>query len=115
MTNTTFAVGGDIEVRRLGFGAMRITGPGTWGPPRDRAAARALLRRAVDLGVQLIDTADAYGPGVSQELIAETLFPLRRPPHRYQRRLRTHPPQRHGSHATTDPLHAHPPPRPPSL
>ena len=63
MTNTTFAVGGDIEVRRLGFGAMGITGPGTWGPPRDRAAARALLRRAVDLGAQLIDTADAYGPG----------------------------------------------------
>src|SRR5258707_9591730 len=75
MMNTTFAVGGDIEVRRLGFGAMRITGPGTWGPPRDRAAARALLRRAVDLGVQLIDTADAYGPGVSEELIAEALFP----------------------------------------
>ena len=75
MTNTTFAVGGDIEVRRLGFGAMRITGPGIWGAPRDRAAARALLRRAVDLGVQLIDTADAYGPGVSEELIAEALFP----------------------------------------
>lgn len=75
MTNTTFAVGGDIEVRRLGFGAMRITGPGTWGPPSDRAAARALLRTAVDLGVQLIDTADAYGPGVSEELIAEALFP----------------------------------------
>jgi pyridoxine 4-dehydrogenase len=74
MTNTTFTVGGDIEVRRLGFGAMRITGPGTWGPPRDRAAARGLLRRAVDLGVQLIDTADAYGPGVSEELIAEALF-----------------------------------------
>ena len=73
--NTTFAVGGDIKVRRLGFGAMRITGPGTWGPPRDRAAARALLRRAVELGVQLIDTADAYGPGVSEELIAEALFP----------------------------------------
>jgi aryl-alcohol dehydrogenase-like predicted oxidoreductase len=75
MTNTTFAVGGDIEVRRLGFGAMRITGPGIWGPPRDRDAARALLRRAADLGVQLIDTADAYGPGVSEELIAEALFP----------------------------------------
>ncbi len=59
MTNTTFAVGGDIEVRRLGFGAMRITGPGTWGPPRDRAAARALLRRAVDLGAQLINLAAA--------------------------------------------------------
>src|SRR6266446_7057036 len=66
MTNpqTTFVIGGDIDVRRLGFGAMRITGPGTWGPPPDRAAARALLRRAVELGVQLIDTADAYGrPG----------------------------------------------------
>ena len=54
---------------------MRITGPGTWGPPRDRAAARALLRRAVELGVQLIDTADAYGPGVSEELIGEALSP----------------------------------------
>ena len=75
MTNITFAVGGDIPVRRLGFGAMRITGPGIWGPPRDPAAARVLLRRAVDLGVQLIDTADAYGPGVSEELIAEALFP----------------------------------------
>jgi pyridoxine 4-dehydrogenase len=75
MTNTTFAVGGDIPVRRLGFGAMRITGPGVWGPPGDPAAARALLRRAVDLGVQLIDTADAYGPDVSEELIAEALFP----------------------------------------
>jgi len=54
---------------------MRITGPGTWGPPRDRAAARALLRRAVELGVQLIDTADAYGPGASEELIGEALSP----------------------------------------
>ena len=72
---TTFAIGGDIEVRRLGFGAMRITGPGTWGPPPDRAAAQALLRRAVELGVQLIDTADAYGPGISEELIAEALSP----------------------------------------
>lgn len=77
MTNpkTTFAIGGDVNVRRLGFGAMRITGPGTWGPPPDRAAARALLRRAVELGVQLIDTSDAYGPGVSEELIAEALSP----------------------------------------
>jgi pyridoxine 4-dehydrogenase len=74
-SKTTFAIGGDIEVRRVGLGAMRITGPGTWGPPPDRAAARALLRRAVELGVQLIDTADAYGPGVSEELIAETLSP----------------------------------------
>jgi aryl-alcohol dehydrogenase-like predicted oxidoreductase len=77
MTNSgpTFSVGSDIPVRRLGFGAMRITGPGTWGPPRDCAAARALLRRAVELRVQLIDTADAYGPGVSEELIAEALSP----------------------------------------
>jgi aryl-alcohol dehydrogenase-like predicted oxidoreductase len=77
MTNSgpAFPVGGDIPVRRLGFGAMRITGPGTWGPPRDRAAARALLRRAAELGAELIDTADAYGPGVSEELIAEALFP----------------------------------------
>jgi aryl-alcohol dehydrogenase-like predicted oxidoreductase len=72
---TSFSVGGDIPVRRLGFGAMRITGPGTWGPPDDRAAAQALLRRAVELGVQLIDTADAYGPSVSEELIADALFP----------------------------------------
>jgi pyridoxine 4-dehydrogenase len=72
---TTFVVGGDIEVRRFGFGAMRITGPGVWGPPPDRAAAQALLRRAVELGVQLIDTADSYGPAVSEELIAETLSP----------------------------------------
>src|SRR5260370_18157302 len=74
-SQTTFMIGGDIDVRRLGFGAMRITGPGTWGPPPDRAAARALLRRAVELGVQVIDTADAYGPGVSEELIAEALSP----------------------------------------
>jgi aryl-alcohol dehydrogenase-like predicted oxidoreductase len=74
-SKTTFLIGGDIEVRRVGFGAMRITGPGTWGPPPDRAAARALLRRAVELGAQLIDTADAYGPGVSEELIAEALSP----------------------------------------
>jgi pyridoxine 4-dehydrogenase len=68
-------VGGDIDVRRLGFGAMRITGPGIWGPPLDRAGARRRLRRAVELGVQLIDTADAYGPGVSEELIADALNP----------------------------------------
>jgi aryl-alcohol dehydrogenase-like predicted oxidoreductase len=73
----TFSVGGDIPVRRLGFGAMRITGPGIWGPPPDRAAAQALLRRAVELGVQLIDTADAYGPAISEELIAEALFPYK--------------------------------------
>jgi pyridoxine 4-dehydrogenase len=66
---------GDLRVRRLGFGAMRVTGEGIWGPPRDREAALAILRRAVDLGINLIDTADSYGPEVSEELIAEALHP----------------------------------------
>ena len=73
--STTFAIGGETVVRRLGFGAMRITGKGTWGPPPDRGAALALLRRAAELGVDLIDTADMYGPNVSEELIAEALYP----------------------------------------
>src|ERR1700674_393151 len=64
---------GDLSVGRLGFGAMRITGRGVWGPPADRAAAVRLLRRAVELGVTFIDTADSYGPAVSEELIAEAL------------------------------------------
>ena len=71
----TFRLGGDLEVRRLGFGAMRITGPGIWGSPEDPGAARALLRRVVDLGVNLIDTADAYGPEVSENLLREALHP----------------------------------------
>jgi pyridoxine 4-dehydrogenase len=71
----TFKIGGDLEVRRLGFGAMRITGDGIWGPPGDPEAARALLRRVVELGVNLIDTADSYGPEVSENLIAEALHP----------------------------------------
>jgi pyridoxine 4-dehydrogenase len=66
---------GDLRVRRLGFGAMRITGEGIWGAPRDRELALAILRRAVDLGINLIDTADSYGPEVSEELIAEALHP----------------------------------------
>ena len=66
---------GDIEVERLGFGAMRITGPGIWGPPRDRDGCLALLKRAVEGGVNFIDTADSYGPHVSEELIAEALHP----------------------------------------
>jgi pyridoxine 4-dehydrogenase len=66
---------GDLEVDRLGYGAMRITGPGIWGPPADPAAAIALLRRAVELGVNFIDTADSYGPNVSEELIAAALAP----------------------------------------
>jgi pyridoxine 4-dehydrogenase len=71
----TFTIGGDLEVRRLGFGAMRITGAGIWGPPDDPGAARALLRRVLELGVNLIDTADSYGPEVSEDLIAEALHP----------------------------------------
>jgi aryl-alcohol dehydrogenase-like predicted oxidoreductase len=66
---------GERRVRRLGFGAMRITGPGIWGPPRDHDEAIAVLRRVVELGVSLIDTADSYGPEVSEELIAEALHP----------------------------------------
>ena len=71
----TVDVGGDLTVNRLGFGAMRITGRGIWGPPPDRDEARAVLRRAVELGVNFIDTADSYGPNVSEELIAEALHP----------------------------------------
>ena len=71
----TIDVGGDLTVNRLGFGAMRITGPGIWGDPPDRDMARAALRRAVELGVTFIDTADSYGPEVSENLIAETLYP----------------------------------------
>ena len=71
----TIDVGGDLTVNRLGFGAMRITGPGVWGEPRDRDEAKAALRRAVELGVNFIDTADSYGPDVSENLIAETLYP----------------------------------------
>lgn len=71
----TFLIGGDLPVHRLGFGAMRITGPGVWGPPEDKAEALAVLRRAIELGVNLIDTAESYGPYVSEELIAEALYP----------------------------------------
>jgi pyridoxine 4-dehydrogenase len=84
MTSTTtrpvaasgsFALGGDLEVTRLGFGAMRITGKGIWSPPDDEQAALAVLRRAVDLGVDFIDTADSYGPHVSEDLIRRALHP----------------------------------------
>jgi len=71
----TFRIGGELEVVRLGFGAMRITGEGIWGPPKDHDEAIRVLRRAVELGVNLVDTADAYGPFVSEELIAEALHP----------------------------------------
>jgi pyridoxine 4-dehydrogenase len=71
----TFTIGGDLEVRRLGFGAMRITGKGIFGPPENPDEARAVLRRLVELGLNLIDTADSYGPEVSENLIAEALHP----------------------------------------
>jgi len=69
------SLGGQISVHRLGFGAMRLTGDGIWGPPKDRKGALAVLRRAVELDINFIDTADSYGPNVSEELIAEALFP----------------------------------------
>jgi pyridoxine 4-dehydrogenase len=69
------SLGGEISVNRLGFGAMRLTGEGIWGPPKDRKGALAVLRRAVELDVNFIDTADSYGPHISEELIAEALFP----------------------------------------
>src|SRR5829696_4533760 len=71
----TFKIGGDLEVTRLGFGAMRITGKGIWGPPEDPRAALDVLRRLPELGVDFIDTADSYGPHVSEELIHEALHP----------------------------------------
>jgi pyridoxine 4-dehydrogenase len=71
----TITLGGELTVNRLGFGAMRLTGDGIWGPPKDPATAIAVLRRAVELGVNFIDTADSYGPNVSEELIAEALAP----------------------------------------
>jgi pyridoxine 4-dehydrogenase len=74
----TFTLGGDLTVHRMGYGAMRITGPGIWGPPADNAAALAVLRRAIELGVNLFDTADSYGPGTSESLIAEALYPYPR-------------------------------------
>jgi len=70
-----FTLGGELTVRRMGYGAMRITGQGVWGPPKDHDAAIRVLRRAVELGVNFIDTADSYGPNVSEELIEEALHP----------------------------------------
>src|SRR3989454_11234230 len=71
----TFLLGGDLPVHRLGFGAMRITGTGVWGPPANKPEAIATLRRAIELQTTLVDTAEAYGPRVSEELIAEALYP----------------------------------------
>jgi pyridoxine 4-dehydrogenase len=77
MSNDTISVG-DLRVNRMGFGAMRVCGPNVWGPPKDRAAAHRVLRRALELGVNFIDTADSYGPHVDEELIAEALHPYPR-------------------------------------
>ena len=74
-TNTTFTLDGDLTVNRLGFGAMRVTGQGIWGWPPDREKALKVLRRAIELGVNLVDTADSYGPDTSELLIAEALYP----------------------------------------
>ena len=71
----TLTLGGDLQVYRLGFGSMRLTGDGIWGPPKDKQEALAVLHRALELGINLIDTADSYGPEVSEELIAEALYP----------------------------------------
>ena len=71
----TFTLGGDLVVNRMGFGAMRITGKGIWGDPKDPAESKRVLKRALELGVNFIDTADSYGPYVSEDLIAEALFP----------------------------------------
>lgn len=71
----TFHIGGDLPVTRMGFGTMRLTGPGIWGEPRDRPEAIRVLKRAVDLGIDFIDTADSYGPNVAEELVAEALYP----------------------------------------
>jgi pyridoxine 4-dehydrogenase len=78
MTNADdFRIGGDLPVRRMGFGAMQLTGPGVWGPPADPANARAVLGRAIDLGVNFVDTADVYGPGDNERLICEALGPYK--------------------------------------
>jgi aryl-alcohol dehydrogenase-like predicted oxidoreductase len=75
ITEDTLTLGGDLTVHRLGFGAMRITGEGIWGPPEDPDGAKQVLRRTLELGINLIDTADSYGPEVSEQLIAEALYP----------------------------------------
>ena len=76
-SSATFKLGGQLEIHRLGYGAMRITGEGIWGEPKDREAAKQVLRRAVELGVDFIDTADSYGPAVSETLIGEALAPYK--------------------------------------
>src|SRR5947208_1498055 len=71
----TYAIGGDLTVNRMGYGAMRITGEGIWGPPKDHEESIRVLRKTLELGINFIDTADSYGPYISEELIAEALYP----------------------------------------
>jgi pyridoxine 4-dehydrogenase len=78
LTASTFSIGGDMTVSRIGYGAMALTGLGGWGEPPDPGAAKEVLRRALDLGVQLFDTADSYGPEVSEQLLADALHPYPR-------------------------------------
>ena len=92
----TFKVGGEIEINRLGFGAMRITGKGIWGPPEDRAEALRTLKRLPELGIDFIDTADSYGPDVSEQLIREALHPYKRHADRHQGRVSAHRTRRMG-------------------
>jgi pyridoxine 4-dehydrogenase len=73
----TFTIGGDLKVNRLGYGAMRLSGPGIWGPPKDHAAAIRVLKRVPELGINFIDTSDAYGPFINEDLIAEALYPYK--------------------------------------
>jgi aryl-alcohol dehydrogenase-like predicted oxidoreductase len=73
----TFKLGNDLQINRLGFGTMRLTGKGIWGQPKDRSEAIKVLRRAVELGINFIDTADSYGPDITEELIAEALAPYK--------------------------------------
>jgi pyridoxine 4-dehydrogenase len=77
MASMIFSIGGDLPVHRMGYGAMRLTGPGVWGPPENPAEAAAVLRRAVELGIDFIDTADVYGPGDNERLIRDTLAPYK--------------------------------------
>lgn len=77
MTKPTISLGERLEIARLGYGTLKLAGPGSWGPPPDRSAAIALLRRLPELGIEFVDTADAYGPFVCEELIREALHPYR--------------------------------------
>jgi pyridoxine 4-dehydrogenase len=105
LSSGTYLLGGDLPVRRIGYGAMRLTGPGYWGEPSDRAAAKRLLRRAVELGVTLFDTADAYGPETCERLIADALHP-------YPENLVM---ATKGGNRRTGPYHFHPEGRPETL